>query len=140
MWIDAKGSTVLLRPECERLLAVEAKESRVGRLGLSTDGAPVIVPVNFTLHEGEVILRVGPGFLAQTAEGQLVAFEVDNVEAEGGAAWSVLLRGLATLVEHPTAAEFERAPRPLVHEPGDMLLFIRPDVLTGRRFSIETHS
>jgi hypothetical protein len=120
-------------------LAVEAKEGGIGRLGLSTDQAPVIVPVNFTLRDGKVVLRVGPGFLAQTADGRLVAFEVDSVEAEGGAAWSVLLRGLATLVEHPTAAEFEGAPRPLVHEPGDMLLFIRPDVLTGRRFSIDSH-
>jgi len=137
MWIDAKGSTVLPMSECERLLAVEAKEGGVGRLGLSTDRAPVVVPVNFTMHDGEVIVRVGPGFVAQTAADRLVAFEIDEAETYGGAAWSVLLRGLATLIEHPSAAEYERAPRPLVQEPGAMLLRIRPDVLTGRRFTID---
>lgn len=137
MWIDAKGSTVLPRPECERLLAVKAKEGGVGRLGLSTDQAPVVVPVNFTMHDGEVIVRVGPGFVARTAAERLVAFEIDHIETERGSAWSVLLRGLATLIEHPSAAEFERAPLPLVHEPGDMLLLIRPDILTGRRFTID---
>lgn len=137
MWIDAKGSTVLLRPECERLLAVTAKKGGVGRLGLPTDQAPVVVPVNFTMHDGEVIVRVGPGFVTRTAAERLVAFEIDHIDTQGGSAWSVLLRGLATLIEHPSAAEFERAPRPLVHELGDMLLLIRPDVLTGRRFTID---
>jgi hypothetical protein len=70
----------------------------------------------------------------------LVAFEVDEIETHGGSAWSVLLRGLATLIEHPTTAEIERAPHPLVHEPGDMLLTIRHDVLTGRRFTIDSSS
>jgi hypothetical protein len=136
MWIDAKGSTVLPMHECERLLAVKAKEGGVGRLGVPTDQAPVLVPVNFTMNDGEVIVRVGPGFLSRTAAGRLVAFEIDHIETEGGSAWSVLLRGLATLVERPSQSDFETAPRPLVHEPGDMLLHIRPDVVTGRRFTI----
>ena len=102
MWIDAKGSTVLPSPECMRLLAVGAKEGGIGRVGIATDQAPVIIPVNFTLRDGQVLLRVGTGFLSQVADGHLVAFEVDHIDSDAGMAWSVLVRGLATLVEAPS--------------------------------------
>ena len=136
MWIDAKGSTVLPAPECRRLLALAAKEGRVGRLGIATDQAPVVIPVNFTLDGGLVLARVGTGYLSQAAAGQLVAFEVDKVDQGAGSAWSVLVRGLATLVETPTESELGVAAEPLVPEPGDMVLTVRPDILTGRRFNI----
>ena len=48
MWIDAKGSTVLPAPECLRLLALSAKAGGIGRLGVATDHAPVVIPVNFS--------------------------------------------------------------------------------------------
>jgi nitroimidazol reductase NimA-like FMN-containing flavoprotein (pyridoxamine 5'-phosphate oxidase superfamily) len=140
MWIDAKGSTVLPALECMRLLALTAKDGGVGRLGIGTDQAPIIIPVNFTLRDGQVLVRVGPGFFAQAAAGHLVAFEVDLVDSAGGTAWSVLIRGLATVVEAPTETELAAAGRPLVPEPGDMVLVLRADVLTGRRFELRRAS
>lgn len=140
MWIDAKGSTVLPVPECRRLLALAAKEGRIGRLGIATDQAPLVIPVNFSLHESLVLARVGTGYLSQAVGGQLVAFEVDEVEATRGTAWSVLVRGLATLIETPTESELGAAAEPLVPEPGDMVLTLRPDILTGRRFNIRTRA
>lgn len=80
--------------------------------------------------------RVGTGYLSHAAAGQLVAFEVDQVDGGTGSAWSVLVRGLATLVETPTKTELDVAAEPLVPEPGDMVLTVRPDILTGRRFNI----
>lgn len=136
MWIDSKGSTVLPVPECRRLLALSAKGGRVGRLGIATDQAPVVIPVNFTLHGGLVLARVGTGYLSRAAAGQLVAFEVDQVDEGTGCAWSVLVRGLASLLETPTKTELDVAAEPLVPEPGDMVLTVRPDILTGRRFNI----
>jgi hypothetical protein len=65
-----------------------------------------------------------------------VAFEVDHVDPEGGTAWSVLVRGLATLVESPSREELQAAAHPLVPEPGDMLLIVRPDIVSGRQFQI----
>lgn len=140
MWIDAKGSTVLPVPECRRLLALAAKEGRVGRIGIATDQAPVVIPVNFTFHEGLVLVRVGTGYLSQAAAGQLVAFEVDRVDDRSGCAWSVLVRGLAILVEKPTETELGVAADPLVPEPGGMVLTVRLDKLTGRRFDIRPAS
>jgi len=136
MWTDAKGSTVLSPPECKRLLAVAAKQGSIGRLGIATDQAPLVIPVNFTLHDGQVLTRVGPGFFSHTAAGHLVAFEVDEVDSANGTAWSVLLRGLATLIESPTEVELAAAARPLVPDPGNMVMVIRPDILTGRTFEI----
>ena len=136
MWIDGKGSTVLTRPECKRLLAVAASNQEVGRLGVATDQAPVVVPVNFSVRDGHVRARVGPGFVSQAAAGHLVAFEVDQVDLDSGVAWSVLVRGLATLIESPTETQLGDAAHPLVPEPGDMVMVIRPDILTGRRFDL----
>jgi nitroimidazol reductase NimA-like FMN-containing flavoprotein (pyridoxamine 5'-phosphate oxidase superfamily) len=136
MWIDAKGSTVLSGPECMQLLAVTAKGGGIGRLGVPTDQAPVVIPVNFTLHDGQVLVRVGTGFFSRAAAGHLVAFEVDHVDSDAGMAWSVLVRGLATLSESPTEVELTAAAHPLVPEPGDMVLVLRPDILTGRRFEV----
>lgn len=136
MWIDAKGATVLPVPECRRLLAVAAQNGWIGRIGVPTDQAPMVVPVNFSLRDGQVLLRVGGGFFAQAAAGQLVAFEVDHIDPEDGTAWSVLVRGLATLTEMPTGSRLAPSARPLVPEPGDMDLEIRQDVLTGRRFTL----
>ncbi len=137
MWIDGKGSTVLRAVECMRLLALRAKEGGVGRLGIATDQAPVVVPVNFTFHDGQILARVGAGFVSRTADGHLVAFEVDDVDTGAGIAWSVLVRGLATLIASPTEAELAAAAIPLVPEPGDMVLVIRPDAVTGRRFEVQ---
>jgi nitroimidazol reductase NimA-like FMN-containing flavoprotein (pyridoxamine 5'-phosphate oxidase superfamily) len=135
MWIDAKGSTVLPGPECKRLLAVAAKDARIGRLGIATDGAPLVIPVNFTLHDGQVVARVGTGTLSGAAAGHLVAFEVDHVDGETGTAWSVLVRGLATLIESPSKTQLAMT-RSLVPKPGEMLLVVRPDIVTGRRFEV----
>ena len=119
-----------------QLLAMTAKGVGVGRLGVATKQAPVIIPVNFTVRDHQIFIRLGFGLLSQTAPGQLVAFEVDHIDWAAGTAWSVLARGLATLIESPTEIESAEDPSPLVPEPGDMLLVVRADVLTGRRFTI----
>lgn len=131
---------MLPRSECLRLLAVAAKQDAVGHLGFAVEGAPdqppVVVPVNFRVHEGDVYLRVGQGLLSRSADGHLVAFEVDQIDRTAGLAWSVLLRGLARLVTSPDHRLLEAAARPLVPEPGDEVMVLRPDILTGRRFGL----
>jgi uncharacterized protein len=138
MWTDERGSEILFLPECLRLLAKAAKAGSVGRLGVSTQRAPVIQPVNFAYHHRRIVLRLGPGLMADAARGALVAFEVDHLDEKAGVAWSVLVRGLATPLE-----ESERlgaayvAPTPLVPTPGDLVLVVRLDVVTGRRFQLD---
>ena len=96
MWIDQRGAEILGDAECYRLLALAAKEVGYGRLAVSGEGAPIVVPVNFTWHGRRALVRLAEGFLSQVVPGNLVAFEVDVVDREEGSAWSVLARGLAT--------------------------------------------
>ncbi len=100
----------------------------------------MVIPVNFTFHEGLVLARVGAGSFSQAAAGQLVAFEVDEVSEGTGVAWSVLVRGMATLVDNPTETELGWAAEPLVPEPGGMVLTVRQDRITGRRFGVRPAS
>ena len=136
MWLDQRGSEVLETPECHRLLAVAAKEIGYGRLAVSREGAPVVVPVNFTWHERQVLFRLAEGFLSSLVPGNLVGFEVDRVDHEAATAWSVLARGLATEIDGPDGPSAALWPHPLVPRPGDRLFVLRPDVVTGRRFAV----
>jgi len=138
MGVDERGSDILPRPDCLRLLATASKDGLVGRLGVSTQEAPVIQPVNFAYRDRRIVLRLGRGLMADAAAGALVAFEVDHLDRKARVAWSVLARGLATPLE-----EFERlgetyiAPTPLVPTPGDTILVIRLELVTGRRFRLD---
>jgi hypothetical protein len=137
MWIDQRGSEILTVPECLRLLALAAKEDHVGRLAVASGQSPLVVPLNFTFHDGGVLVRIGPGRLSELVPGSLVAFEVDRVEPDRGQAWSVLVRGLASVhTGGGTAPEGNAVPQPWVPEPGSTMLFIRPDVVSGRRFGL----
>lgn len=105
MWLDRKGSTVLEVAECKQLLAVAANLELIGRVGIATDRAPVIIPVNFIVRDGQIVARIGRGFLSSAAADHLVTFEVDHVDTKAGWAWSVLVRGLATVSERLTEVE-----------------------------------
>jgi hypothetical protein len=135
MWIDQRGSDILPIPECFRLLALAAKEDHVGRLAVADGPTPLVVPVNFTYHDKSVLVRLGPGRLSELVRNCLVTFEVDRVEPDRGQAWSVLVHGLASPLA-PGVSGLGALPRPFVPEPGDEVLIIRADVVSGRRFSL----
>jgi hypothetical protein len=138
VWIDQRGSEILPQNECLRLLAVAAQSHDIGRLGVSTSTSPIIVPVNFAYHNAGVVCRIGPGTLADKATGSLVAFEVDRVDDERRSVWSVLLRGLARELsaDELSGLGSQQFPVPLVRHAGDLVIFVRGEVITGRRFSV----
>ncbi len=132
MWIDQRGSEILSRPECLRLLALEARTGGVGRLALSRPGAPIVQPVNFGYHRGDLLVRLGAGFMVQAVPGRLVALEVDSVDDTAGVAWSVLVRGLARLRRGDEAdLPADVGPQPMAPIPGEQLVVVRPDVVTA---------
>lgn len=135
--MDRRGSEIIPLGECLRLLAVAAKHGAVGRLAVSCAQAPLMAPVNFTYRDRAVVVRLGEGTLAAAATGSLVAFETDVVDEQAGSAWSVLVRGLATELDGPERLGTALvAPAPLVPSPGDRVIAIRADVVTGRRFRV----
>jgi nitroimidazol reductase NimA-like FMN-containing flavoprotein (pyridoxamine 5'-phosphate oxidase superfamily) len=124
----------LLRSECLRLLASVS----VGRVGLSINALPAVLPVNFALLDGEVVFRTveGTKFHAATA-GRVLAFEADGYETDGLSGWSVLVQGVSRVVTEPT--ELDRA-RQLTVEPwgvdraADQIVRITSTLVSGRRF------
>jgi nitroimidazol reductase NimA-like FMN-containing flavoprotein (pyridoxamine 5'-phosphate oxidase superfamily) len=74
------GVHVLSRDECLSLLA----SMPVGRLVFTDRALPAIVPVNFVLSGGHIVLRTGAtSSLAAAVRGSVVAFEVDCIDAAG---------------------------------------------------------
>jgi nitroimidazol reductase NimA-like FMN-containing flavoprotein (pyridoxamine 5'-phosphate oxidase superfamily) len=65
---------------------------RVGRLVLGGD-EPVVVPVNFTVHEEGLVLRTAHDARAVQRVGTTVVFEVDDVDETHHTGWSVVIRG-----------------------------------------------
>lgn len=135
-WIDQRGSEVLSRNECQRLLSLGA--GGVGRVGFVEAGQVVMEPVNYRVFESDVVIQVGPGSILDAARAQtIVSFEIDEVSRAEGQAWSVLAQGLARVIDgdhlegaHPVGTV------PLVPEEGRSIVRIRTGVLTGRRFRL----
>lgn len=81
--------------ECRRLLGIHT----LGRVGITSGGLPLILPVHYIYDDGVIIFRTGAGTkLRAAANGDVLAFEVDTYDAESGRGWSVLVLGRATVV------------------------------------------
>lgn len=118
--------------ECLDLLA----SHQIGRLGFVSGGEPVILPVNYLLHAGSVLFRTAEGSKLQSAVDQArVAFEVDQIDAERHAGWSILIKGRATEVW--TAEELARVRdlplQPWVPGSREHYVRILSSSITGRR-------
>lgn len=81
---------VLSRDGCLALLATVP----VGRVGLSIDALPVVLPVNFALLDGDVVFRTVNGTKCHAAAaGAVLAFEADSYEPDGTKGWGVVVPG-----------------------------------------------
>ncbi len=139
MHTAVSASETLLFPECIELLASASEDGLIGRLAISTNRAPIVEPVTFDYEDRAIVVYPGSGVMAEVAPGSLVAFEVDDVDRATMRAWSVLVRGLATTREETYRP---RTPLDLISPaeptPGALILVVRLDVVTGRRFTLES--
>ena len=134
MWIDDRGSEVLSLGECRRLLAVGAKTGLHGHLGIAKEGAPLILPVDFTTDGSDVAIRVGDHIFEQI-DGALVAFQSGQRRfgRSGGVRGSLEHASPGIRGRPPGALAGRHPPHPRVAEPGQHLVLLRGDVVTGRR-------
>ena len=123
--------TELPEDECLELLAAK----QVGRLAYADQDGPVIVPVNYVVHDGMVLFRTSPHTsLGRHAQSATVAFEVDEIDEFIQSGWSVLVRGPAEYVDPddlPTAPDSRPTPWP--QSVRTLYVRIRPRSITGRR-------
>jgi nucleotide-binding universal stress UspA family protein len=81
---------VIPEEECLALLAGQ----EVGRLALVRDGAPVVIPVDYTLDDRTVVVRTDPGTILDWAALGRVAVEVDVIDPDSHEGWNVLVQGV----------------------------------------------
>jgi nitroimidazol reductase NimA-like FMN-containing flavoprotein (pyridoxamine 5'-phosphate oxidase superfamily) len=127
--------SVLHRDECLALLGT----AQVGRLAIVDGGQPLVFPVNFVLADESPVFRSAPGTKVRAGAGRAVCFEVDHIDAETKAGWSVLVVGWLEEVTVYDAAAY-RVVSSLGVEPwaaGDRPLLMRvvPRRITGRRIA-----
>ena len=110
----------------------------VGRLGFVQDGRPVILPLNFRADGRTVVFRTTAGAkLSAVVDGQLLAFEVDEVDAGWQTGWSVLAQGRAHIVDDER--EMRRLEqlglRAWASGRQDEWIVLTPDTITGRHIA-----
>jgi uncharacterized protein len=90
---DSSLQRTLTREECFTLLA----QVPVGRISVSIDALPVILPVHFAVADESILFRAvrGSPLDAATANA-VVAFQADAPDPMAKGWWSVLLQGIAT--------------------------------------------
>ncbi|WP_018598926.1 pyridoxamine 5'-phosphate oxidase family protein [Mycobacterium sp. 155] len=130
-----KGSEldVLTRRQCLDLL----QGPRVGRLVFTEDAVPAVQPVNYRMWRDDVVFRVAGGpKLTAAMHNQVVAFEVDELDADLHTGWSVTVVGHAKpitdvdeLVE--VAGTFVQ---PWVEGRREHFVRITTEKVTGRQF------
>ena len=120
--------------DCLRLLTTVP----VGRVGLTIDALPVVLPVNFVVNDATIVFRTVRGTKLDAATaGMVVAFEADHYgTATEPWGWSVLVRGVAEEITDPTELETVRA-LPLeswaFDGSADRYIKIAPTMISGRR-------
>jgi hypothetical protein len=63
---------------------------------------PVVLPVNFSLFDNDIVFRTAAGTKFHAAsQGAVLAFEADGYELDGMSGWSVLVQGASRVVNEP---------------------------------------
>jgi nitroimidazol reductase NimA-like FMN-containing flavoprotein (pyridoxamine 5'-phosphate oxidase superfamily) len=128
---DTAGLEMLGRAECFALLRIVP----FGGIVFTDQAMPAVLPVNFSLWDGALLIRTGAGSkLAAATRNAVVAFEADDVDAKLGIGWSLVVVGRSRVVDQPAElveAE-EIAPRSWVSG-RDHLIRIGMGMVTGRR-------
>lgn len=132
------GGYVISEPisfrDCLSLLDSE----HVGRLGVSINALPAVLPINYLLVGETLFLRASDkGKLFRACLGSVVAFETDGYDSSSDSGWSVLVRGVVS--EVPRGNDLESARRlwreawPL-SEDADRFLMLPISDVCGWRF------
>ena len=132
--LDRRGSTVLGEGPCRKHLAREAAANGIGRVAINGSPSPYVIPVNFTMVEGGIVIRLGTGWAAYHLDGAAVTFEADQFAASRHTGWSVVVEGVARAVPYDEVGRLgANLPNPIVTLPGVRVFEIVPFKVTVAR-------
>ncbi|MET9414381.1 pyridoxamine 5'-phosphate oxidase family protein [Streptomyces klenkii] len=121
----------LAEDECWQRLGTHG----IGRIGMASGPAPVILPVNFLVDGRSIVYRAEADDTLAAADGERLAFEADHIDEHLSNGWSVLINGTAEHITDPGTVEG------LADRPGaepwaggkrDLWIRVRPGQVTGR--------
>jgi len=108
----------------------------IGRVILTEQAMPTALPVAYAVDNGTIVFRSSAGTkLAAAVKGTVIAFEVDSFDEDERAGWSVVVTGLASVVDDPDDernATNLRIPH-WVEPDGGKFIRLRPSIVSGRR-------
>ena len=111
----------------------------VGRMAVWDTDHPDIFPINYTVDHGTLVFRTGEGTkLSAVRGGHPVALEADGVDPETGIAWSVVVKGPASVLSstEDLLDSFSLRLFPWQTGPKENFVRISPTSVTGRRFHV----
>lgn len=128
---DGDGLEILEEDDCQALL----RTARLGRVALSHQALPVILPVTFAAAGPDLIFSVGSGLLAHAAEqGHIVCFQTDWTDPDALSAWSVSVVGQLSMLTNPIEIREAQA-LDIAPWSSAALRYVRlrPSLVSGRR-------
>jgi uncharacterized protein len=130
--MNANGSAreQLSSLECLRLIA----SVPFGRVVYTLRALPAVEPVNFAVHNGDIVFMTeADGKLAAAVRQAIVAFEADDLDVHRDG-WTVTVVGAAQEVTDPVEVARLRQIGLASWLPGDGEQFVRiaPGIITGR--------
>jgi nitroimidazol reductase NimA-like FMN-containing flavoprotein (pyridoxamine 5'-phosphate oxidase superfamily) len=120
----------LPRDESLRLLAGVP----MGRIVFTVRALPAVRPVNHLVDGEDIIVRthLGASVVSAATGGVVVAYEADSIDPVDRLGWSVVVTGVAELVQDPDEADrYRQLLRPWVNKAMDQVIRIRPEIVTG---------
>jgi nitroimidazol reductase NimA-like FMN-containing flavoprotein (pyridoxamine 5'-phosphate oxidase superfamily) len=135
MYSDGSALEQLSQDECLLLMASVS----VGRIVYTRRALPAVELVNFALHHGDIVIRTDSGGkLAAATQHSVVAFEVDLLDADEQAGWSITAIGKSREVTDPAEIGQLQKIGLTSWVPGVREHFIRisPEILNGRRLRV----
>ena len=132
--IDSDARTTMGALDVEECLVLLRWEN-IGRLAFGVRGeAPIVVPVNFAVHDGDIYFRSDDGTKLDRLREQPVSLQVDRFDQYRRIGWSVLVRGVAHEIDAAELPDLEVDP----WAPGTKAHWVRivPSAISGRRLEL----
>ncbi|MEU3578141.1 DNA-binding protein [Streptomyces sp. TSRI0445] len=111
----------------------------VGRVALTLEDGPVVLPVNYQVLDGEVMFSTGSASPLAAAADTEIAFEADHIDDAFSRGWSVLIVGTVRSVADEEAAQRLRETAystPWAGEEREHVMLLGARRVTGRKMLV----